>query len=412
MARFPHNLFGETLRGRRRRSRLADTRSLGVEHLDRRQMLSANAMASFADTGSSLLREINVVLPRSEWVWTSTVGQTATQITTVLKGATAAAKPTVSLSNGVLTVTGTSGADVVEVRQQGDSIKIVGANTSQSLPKIRGASGPFTVQDGTVSLPASLVKQIKIDGGAGNDDIKVRLYEVAVDKVTNVSINAGAGNDKVAVGVDGTMAKKVFADLGNGTDILELAAGVTLGSQRQAETVRYLSQSVQHSRWETQPPIDFQADLMAGVLRGTLVFQSGTLHRSLQVTRTADGYTINQHESGCFNSTDSQVSVTDADLAGPADTLTTQQKNALDELHRMLSVPQSEYGMWVGQNGPRTADFHDGDGDGIDDRTQLGPGLPACFPVRTTPYDSLRRQQVFLDPSKAHILSVISVNVG
>jgi len=384
MARLFRKLFGST-RGAARRRRRAEARSLGVEHLDRRQMLSANAMASFADTRHGMAYDI--VPGRQDGVSDRcTIDPSKLQVAKPLPAV--AVRPTVSFSNGVLTVTGTSGADSVEVRQNGDRIEVVGADVRQPfsgalqrLGAVRGATNPFTVQAGTASLPASLVKQIKIDGGAGNDTIKVRTYEMSADLITKVSINAGAGNDRVEVGVDGAMAKKVFADLGNGTDTLELPSGVTLGTQKQAERVNYVAQHLQNCKIYfgellSGEKLRHPTDLEMGVLRGTMEVQMGTLSQSLQVTRTTDGYTITQHESGCFNTTDSSVSISDADLAGPADMLTDAQKNALDALHRMLSAPQSTYGKWIGYDGPRTCDFQDSDGDGIDDRYQPGPGQP------------------------------------
>lgn len=383
MARLSRKLFGST-RGAVRRRRLAEARSLGVEHLDRRQMLSANAMASFADTGHGLAYEIKSLLPTAEYVRTSVLGRIAPQVAKV-QPAVLSAKPTVSFSNGVLTVTGTSGADSVEVRQNGDRIEVVGADVRQQLPSSRGATNPVTVQDGTASLPASLVKQIKIDGGAGDDTITVKMYDMSADVITKVSIDAGAGNDRVEVGVDGAMAKKVFADLGKGADTLELPTGVTLGTQKQAERVNYVAPPVQN--WENRfgalligEKLRHQTDLERGVLRGTMEVQMGTLYQSsLTVTRTTDGYVITQHQSGCFNVTDSSVSISDAALAGPAAMLTNAQKNALDALHRMLSAQQpTYYGKWY--DGPRTGDFQDGDGDGIDDRDQRPVPLVIHFP--------------------------------
>ena len=39
-------------------------------------------------------------------------------------------------------------------------------------------------------------------------------------------------------------------------------------------------------------------------------------------------------------------------------------------------MTDTNWGKWIGYEGPKTMDFIDSDGDGVDDRMQTGPGTP------------------------------------
>src|SRR2546426_1558591 len=81
-----------------------------------------------------------------------------------------------TLKGGVLKITGTSRADTINVSQRKANI-VVQMNGRQERFKLRS------------------VKQIRISGGKGNDDIET------VGKLPGMSISGGAGNDRV-VGAD------------------------------------------------------------------------------------------------------------------------------------------------------------------------------------------------------------------
>lgn len=189
--------------------------ALGLEQLDGRQMLSANPMTPSLNTqplGTNVLQTLGT-----------------------------AASPTVSLSTGVLTITGTAGDDSIELRQNGNRIEIVGTNGKAPQVVASGAIGkastPLTTQRGVVSVPITAVQQVKIAMGAGNDTSVVRFGQSCSERIQNVSINSGAGNDTVRLDVDSKMATRVFADLGAGRDTMVLPAGMNLGGQREVETV-------------------------------------------------------------------------------------------------------------------------------------------------------------------------------
>lgn len=270
MTGFPRHLFGTSRGGTRRR--LAERRVLGLEQLDKRQVMSVNAMTSFATAESGLTRDI-----RSEFqqaaetlqaqellghaaVRANKVAEPIAELPTVqfrmveqlsppgrgeaarrdnVGSAASPAVPTVSLVNRVLQIMGTEGTDTIKVQLIGDRVKITAAD-GQQLGLAKGAEA-FMVEGNTVSIAAAAVTRISIATKGGNDDVLAVLNESLGNRLTRVNVDAGEGNDKVKIVASAEMAKKVFANLGKGTDTLEIAAATTLGSQQQTECVTRLA---------------------------------------------------------------------------------------------------------------------------------------------------------------------------
>jgi len=117
------------------------------------------------------------------------------------------AAPAPTLTNGVLTVTGTDGDDKIRIRIAKDSSKLA--------VKVNGTTTLFSI--------ASVTK-IKVDGLAGDDDICVRRgVSIATE------INGGDGNDKVRGGAGNDLLSGGAGDdklCGNaGDDVLGGGAG-------------------------------------------------------------------------------------------------------------------------------------------------------------------------------------------
>src|SRR5689334_19825065 len=115
----------------------------------------------------------------------------------------------ITLSGGVLTVTGTAGADHIEFQKRASEGKLkVEANGVErkfalsSVTKIVALGGTgndvitFSGRDGGLNVKAS------IDGGAGNDFIEGGLgNDTLVGGAGNDSIQGGGGNDIISGGL-------------------------------------------------------------------------------------------------------------------------------------------------------------------------------------------------------------------
>jgi uncharacterized secreted protein with C-terminal beta-propeller domain len=120
---------------------------------------------------------------------------------------------TASLGRGILAIRGTAANDVIEVRRSADD-----ANVLQ------------VVENGTVtfSRAISAVRQIRIDAGAGNDEISVNQEYGAI--TIPASIKGGRGNDLVQGGggtnqIDGGLGRDAFQP-GGGRDRVTSATRV------------------------------------------------------------------------------------------------------------------------------------------------------------------------------------------
>ena len=109
--------------------------------------------------------------------------------------------PSASFLNGILTIDGTEGRDVIVVRQQRDEIRV---------------HGQEILVDGQLvkSIPASEVTQIEVNAFGGNDRIVLNSLKMPT------SVDAGAGNDFVFGGQsDDTIAG------GAGNDVILSSKG-------------------------------------------------------------------------------------------------------------------------------------------------------------------------------------------
>jgi hypothetical protein len=120
---------------------------------------------------------------------------------------------TATLGRGILAIRGTAASDVIEVRRSADD-----ANVLQ------------VVENGTVtfSRAISAVRQIRIDGGAGNDEISVNQENGVVAIPT--TIRGGLGNDLLQGGrgtnqIDGGLGRDAFQP-GGGRDRVTSATRV------------------------------------------------------------------------------------------------------------------------------------------------------------------------------------------
>lgn len=120
---------------------------------------------------------------------------------------------TATLGRGVLTIRGTAANDVIEVRRSADN-----ANVLQ------------VVENGTVTFSRAItaIRQIRIDGGAGNDEISVNQENGAITIPT--TINGGRGNDLLQGGggtnqIDGGLGRDAFQP-GGGRDRVASASRV------------------------------------------------------------------------------------------------------------------------------------------------------------------------------------------
>lgn len=120
---------------------------------------------------------------------------------------------TATLGRGILAIRGTAASDVIEVRRSADD-----ANVLQ------------VVENGTVtfSRAISAVRQIRIDGGAGNDEISVNQENGVIAIPT--TIRGGLGNDLLQGGrgtnqIDGGLGRDAFQP-GGGRDRVTSATRV------------------------------------------------------------------------------------------------------------------------------------------------------------------------------------------
>jgi len=120
---------------------------------------------------------------------------------------------TATLGRGILTIRGTAANDVIEVRRSADN-----ANVLQ------------VVENGTVTFSRAItaIRQIRIDGGAGNDEIGVNQENGAITIPT--TINGGRGNDLLQGGggtnqIDGGLGRDAFQP-GGGRDRVTSASRV------------------------------------------------------------------------------------------------------------------------------------------------------------------------------------------
>jgi hypothetical protein len=111
----------------------------------------------------------------------------------------------VDLTDGLLTVSGDSNADQIEVRMLADG----------SVEVATEGNAPTTHKG---------VQQLAIDAGAGHDSIQLTLDSVPEGSPLIMSIDAGDGNDSLALGAakGATFADQVMLDLqlGAGNDAL------------------------------------------------------------------------------------------------------------------------------------------------------------------------------------------------
>ncbi|HEX3357834.1 MAG TPA: PKD domain-containing protein [Tepidisphaeraceae bacterium] len=133
---------------------------------------------------------------------------------------------TIALTNGVLTITGTTVTTKITVDFESSDSKVTAQMNSGTIQKfaktsvksivINGAAGPENI-----SVSNSLAIPARINGGAGNDTI--------LGGAGNDSINGAGGNDKLSgrdgsdsfIGGDGSDS----IDGGNGSDIADAGAG-------------------------------------------------------------------------------------------------------------------------------------------------------------------------------------------
>jgi Ca2+-binding RTX toxin-like protein len=90
--------------------------------------------------------------------------------------------PSATLANGVLTINGTEGRDVIVVRQAHGQLRIRGESIEVNGSTIR-------------SVGVADVKRIEVSAGAGNDRVNLIGVRVAI------SVDAGDGDDRVFGGV-------------------------------------------------------------------------------------------------------------------------------------------------------------------------------------------------------------------
>ncbi|HJZ93662.1 MAG TPA: hypothetical protein VKE40_22495 [Gemmataceae bacterium] len=86
--------------------------------------------------------------------------------------------PSATLANGVLTINGTDGRDVIIVRQAGGQLRVRGESIEVNGSSVR-------------SVSVSDVARIAISAGAGNDVVNLAGVRVAA------SVDAGAGDDRL-----------------------------------------------------------------------------------------------------------------------------------------------------------------------------------------------------------------------
>ncbi len=120
---------------------------------------------------------------------------------------------TATLGRGILAIRGTAAHDVIEVRRSADDTNVL-----------------QVVENGTVtfSRAISAVRQIRIDGGAGNDEISVNQENGAITIPTRIV--GGRGNDLLQGGggtnqIDGGLGRDAFQP-GGGRDRVTSAARV------------------------------------------------------------------------------------------------------------------------------------------------------------------------------------------
>jgi uncharacterized secreted protein with C-terminal beta-propeller domain len=120
---------------------------------------------------------------------------------------------TATLGRGILAIRGTAASDVIEVRRSADDANIL-----------------QVVENGTVtfSRAISAIRHIRIDGGAGNDEISVNQENGVIAIPT--TIRGGLGNDLVQGGrgtnqIDGGLGRDAFQS-GGGRDRVASATRV------------------------------------------------------------------------------------------------------------------------------------------------------------------------------------------
>lgn len=112
---------------------------------------------------------------------------------------------TATLGRGILAIRGTAANDVIEVRRSADDANILQVVENGTL---------------TFSRAVSAIRQIRIDGGAGNDEISVNQEHGAITIPT--TIKGGRGNDLLQGGggtnqIDGGLGRDAFQP-GGGRD--------------------------------------------------------------------------------------------------------------------------------------------------------------------------------------------------
>jgi Ca2+-binding RTX toxin-like protein len=141
-----------------------------------------------------------------------------------------AANLTANLSDGVLAITGTDGADTILVRQSSDQIRVDGVVESFSAASVKAVLIDAKAGDDYVSLEVNgqlLAKPSLIDAGSGNDHVRGgsgsdAIYlgagdDIAVTHAGNDTVYGGDGNDRVWSG-DGN--DKVTGEAGNDEIVL------------------------------------------------------------------------------------------------------------------------------------------------------------------------------------------------
>lgn len=152
------------------------------------------------------------------------------------------ARPAFSLVDGELRITGTSGQDSIRVRIGSDRVEVTGSTAgdfviSQS-PQASGQPVFITPVERVFTFPADRVRRITIDNGSGDDSIHVEQEPgVRADGIERITIAAGKGNDTATLEIRGSLATRVFADLGAGRDTIALR-GVAVRGARGVESVQ------------------------------------------------------------------------------------------------------------------------------------------------------------------------------
>ena len=149
------------------------------------------------------------------------------------------------LSNGVLTVTGTAGADTISVTAgqvtspnspiavtvNGTTQQFLAGQVTAIVVNAGDGNNDVSIQDNDAGLPG-----VTVNGGAGNDDISAftglstdylvfnggdgnDVLAVGGDEVNYATLNGGAGDDRIYAGGN-TVAN---VDGGDGNDLIQLA---------------------------------------------------------------------------------------------------------------------------------------------------------------------------------------------